>query len=216
MKISKLIAVAAFFLGLALLPPFAAAEQPQLGKQYTLVEPPQPTSTGNKIEVLELFWYGCPHCFELEPIIVPWAKKLPSDVAFRRMPAIFRDSWVPGAKAFYAMQALGVLDRLNDKLFDAIHLHGLDITDENALFDWMAKQGVDRKEFVAAYNSFGVQSKVAQARQMTREYGISGVPSVIVDGRYRTSSAMTGGHRGLPPVLDYLIDLARKNHAGKS
>ncbi len=214
MKTSKLFAVAALFLGLAFSPLFASA-QPQLGKEYTLVSPPQPTETGKKIEVLELFWYGCPHCFELEPIIVPWAKKLPKDVVFRRMPAIFRDSWVPGAKAFYAMETLGVLDRLNDKLFDAIHLRGLDIADEGALLDWIAKQGIDRNKFAAIYNSFGVQSKVMHARQMTREYGISGVPSVIVDGRYLTSSSMTGGHRGLPPVLDYLIDLARKERAGK-
>jgi thiol:disulfide interchange protein DsbA len=214
MKTSKLIAVATLFFGLAAAHLFAYA-QPQLGREYTLVEPPQPTTTGNKIEVLELFWYGCPHCYKLEPIIEPWIKKLPTDVAFRRMPAIFRAGWVPGAKAFYAMKALGVLGRLHDKLFAAIHLQGLDIADDSALFDWIAKQGVERKVFVAAYNSFGVQSKTRRAEHMTRVYGISGVPSVIVDGRYRTSSSMAGGHKELPAVLDYLIGLARKDHAAK-
>ncbi|TCV82213.1 thiol:disulfide interchange protein DsbA/DsbL [Sulfurirhabdus autotrophica] len=188
---------------------------PTQGKEYTLVNPPQATETGKNIEVLEIFWYGCPHCFDLEPSLSTWVKKLPSDVTFRRMPAIFRDDWALSAKTFYAMDALGVVDKLNADVFNAIHVDGVDLKNENTLFDWMSKHGVDRKKFADAYSSFSVQSKVLRAKQLTREYGISGVPAIIVDGKYMTAPSMTGGHQGLFPVIDSLIARARTEHAGK-
>jgi len=214
MKIAKLLALCMIFIGLSLQSFFAYAI-PQSGKEYVLLNPPQPTETGKKIEVLEIFWYGCPHCFDLDPLITSWEKKLPGDVTFRRMPAIFRDNWAIGAKTFYTMEALGELEKLHSALFTAIHTQGLDISNEAAIFDWMAKHGVDRKKFVDTYNSFSVQSKALRAKQMTKEYGITGVPSVIVDGKFMTSSAMAGGHPALLPVLDYLISQARKEHVGK-
>lgn len=199
--------------GLALLSLNAGAE-PQLGKEYALVSPPQATETGKKIEVLEIFSYRCPHCFELEPMIAPWAKKLPKNVVFRRMPAAFNDSWVPLAKAYYAAEAIGVTEKIHAKIFDAVHVQGINLNDENTLFDWVEKQGVDRKKFADAYRSFGVQSQVTRNRQQVTAYGVEGVPSVIVNGKYRTSSSMTGGHEGLLQTLNLLIKRAESEKAG--
>lgn len=182
---------------------------------YKTLNTPLPTETGNKIEVLELFWYGCPHCFHLEPVINPWVAKLPKDVQFRRMPAIFRDSWEPYARAFYSFQLLGVQGKLHNRLFDAIHADGINLNSERALTDWAAQQGVDRKKFADAYNSFTVQTRVKRAAQLTGEYQITGVPSLVVDGRYVTSSAQAGGHEELLQVLDQLIIKARKERGGK-
>lgn len=214
MRVAKYLAFLAMLLSMGFHPGWSLAATPQWGVQYVPVDPPQPTETGKKIEVLEIFWYGCPHCFELEPIINAWAKNLPPDVAFRRMPAVFRDDWMPAAKAFYAFKALGLLEKLHDPFFNAIHLQGLDVTNDNAIFDWVAKQGVDRKKFVQMYNSFTVQSEAMRAKQLTQAYGVTGVPSVVVNGRYLTSSAMAGSHQALPGVIDYLIAQVRKEQAG--
>lgn len=185
------------------------------GKDYALVDFPQPTTDPKRVEVLELFFYGCPHCFELEPLLEPWVRKLPKDVYFRRMPAIFNDSWVPMAKAFYAAQDLGVLEKLHSDMFNAIHLQGINLNSRETLLRFVAAHGVDAKKFGEAYDSFGVQNQVSQARQLTGAYGIEGVPSMIVDGKYRTSSSMAGSHQKLFPVLNQLIALARKEHGGR-
>ena len=188
----------------------------QQGKEYTLVSPPQPVETGKNIEVLEIFSYTCPHCFELEPIISPWVKRLPKDVTFRRMPAIFRDNWTPLAKAYYAMEVLGVTEKLHADLFKAIHVQGLDLANPTTLLDWVAKQGVDRKKFNDAYASFSVQSSVQRAKQLSQAYGVTGVPSVVVDGKFLTSPVLTGGHAALLPVLDQLIEQARQGRPAKA
>jgi thiol:disulfide interchange protein DsbA len=214
MKIFKFGSLITFFAS-GLLAASVALATPQLGKEYSVVTPPQPTETGKKIEVLEIFFYGCPHCFDLEPILNAWVATLPPDVAFRRMPAIFRDNWTQFAKTFYTLEALGLLEKIHTLLFNAIHLQGVEFANDDALFNWMQQHGVDRKQFADMYNSFSVQSKTMRARQLTREYGISGVPSIIVDGKYLTSSSMAGGHQGVPGVVNYLIDLARKDRAAK-
>ena len=188
-------------------PSYGALQQ---GKEYTLVSPPQPVETGKNIEVLEIFSYTCPHCFELEPTISPWLKRLPKDVTFRRMPAIFRDNWMPLAKAYYTMETLGLTEKLHADLFNAIHVQGLDLADPTKLLDWVAKQGVDRKKFNDVFASFSVQSSVQRAKQLTQAYGVTGVPSVVVDGKFLTSPMLTGGHAGLLPVLDQLIEQARR------
>ena len=182
----------------------------QQGKEYTLINPAQPVETGKNIEVLEIFSYTCPHCFEIEPIISPWLKRLPKDVTFRRMPAIFRDNWMPLAKAYYTMETLGLTEKLHGDLFNAIHVQGQDLTDSTKLLEWVAKQGVDRKKFNDVFASFSVQSSVQRAKQLTQAYGVTGVPSVVVDGKFLTSPTMAGGHTGLLRVLDQLIEQARK------
>jgi DNA-binding NarL/FixJ family response regulator/protein-disulfide isomerase len=201
------------FLGLAAatlaLSPFALSRAALVaGRDYALVEFPQPTLDPKRVEVLELFFYGCPHCFELEPLLSKWLKTLPRHAYFRRMPAVFHDGWVPLAKAYYALEALGLVDKLHAAIFDAIHLQGANLNKRENLLRFIAAQGVDAARFGTAYDSFAVQTKVQQARELTSAYGIQGVPSMIVDGRYRTSSSQTGGHERLFPVLDELIALA--------
>jgi thiol:disulfide interchange protein DsbA len=204
------------FLAIALsLVGLTAAADIRVGKEYELLSPPQAVETGKKIEVLEIFAYPCPHCFDLEADINKWAKQLPKDVEFRRLPAIFRDSWIPFAKLFYTLEAMGLTERLHGEFFNAIHVRRARFDDDNAIFDWVEKQGIPRKSFVDIYSSFSTQSKALRAKQLTQAYGISGVPAVIVDGKYRTSVSNTGSHAGLMSALDQLIKQARQERAGK-
>ncbi|HSD60203.1 MAG TPA: thiol:disulfide interchange protein DsbA/DsbL, partial [Burkholderiales bacterium] len=142
-----------------------------------------------------------------------WLANKPKDVEFRYQPAIFRDSWIPGAKLFYALEITGDLPRLHDKVYEAIHLDNINAADEKALTDWVVKQGVDRKKFEDAYRSFAMQGKVAAAQRMSKEYKLTGVPSVVVDGKYLTGPGMAGGPERFTPVLDEVIEKARKERA---
>lgn len=194
---------------LSCLASLAQAEEPQLGREYTLVAQPQPTDS-KKIEVMEIFAYSCPHCFDLEPTIHSWSKKLPKDVSFVRIHAVSNPAWLPLAKLFYALESLGELERLNADAFNAYHIKDVKLSDEKTATEWVAKQGVDAKKFTDAYNSFGVQSKIARSRQLTSAFGINGVPTIVVAGKFQTSAAMAGGHENALRVTDYLINLARK------
>lgn len=189
----------------------AAAARAEIvaGRDYLVLNPAQPTAAEGKVEVIEFFWYGCPHCYELHPYLKQWLKQKPQDVEFRYVPAVARESWVPGAKLFYTLEALGELERLNDRVYDAIHLEQVDLNDEGVLLDWMAKQGVDRRKFLDTYNSFAVQAKVAKARQMARDYRLRGVPTLVVDGKYLTSGTHAGSLQGAVAVMDQLVRKAR-------
>jgi thiol:disulfide interchange protein DsbA len=180
--------------------------EPEAGKDYQILNPVQPTHSGNKIEVLEFFFYGCSHCFKLHPLISAWEKKIPKDVEFTFVPAIFNPTWEVSARTFYALEAMGQRAQLHDDLFNAWNDNIL-LTDEASTTDFLAKHGVDRKKFGDAYNSFTMQSKVLRAKQMGQVYGIRGTPTLIVDGKYLIS--------GLQPaetmqVLNALIDKVRK------
>jgi len=194
---------------------FAAPEEAFEGKDYTSVSVPQPVATGKKIEVLEFFWYRCPHCNQLEPGLDAWLKKLPKDAQIRRVPAAFRDDWVPAAKTYYTLEQMGQLGRLHRKVFDAYHVENLNLNDPAVLGNWIEKQGVDRKKFEAIYNSFSTQSKVMQGTRLATAYGITGVPTFIIDGKYMTAESMTGSEPRLFEVLDQLIAKARSERAGK-
>lgn len=185
------------------------------GRDYTVLPHPRPTESGKNIEVLEFFWYGCPHCYDLHPHIKAWLKTIPKDVSFRYVPAIFRPNWIPGVKIFYALEALGEKDRLHDKVYDAIHLDKIDLTKDEVLFDWIAKQGVDRQKFIDAYSSFSVQNQVSRSTQMSKDYNLSGVPALVVDGRYLTSGRMGGTPQDTVKVLDELIEKVRKEKVKK-
>ncbi|MCE5182281.1 MAG: thiol:disulfide interchange protein DsbA/DsbL [Betaproteobacteria bacterium] len=187
----------------------------QPGKEYELLTQPQPVETGKKIEILEIFSYGCIHCYHLDPDLNKWVKTLPKDVAFRRLPAIFNTSWTPLAKAFYTFETMGLTEKLHGDFFIAIHEQHMRFDDDDAVFDWVEKHGVNRKNFIAMYNSFSVQSEALRSKQLTKNYGITGVPTLIVDGKYRTSVSAAGGQAGLMSVLDQLIKKARQEHAGK-
>jgi thiol:disulfide interchange protein DsbA len=191
------------------------------GKQYKVLSPQRPVDVTDKIEVTEFFWYGCGHCFNLDPIINKWLKTLPKDVVFRRVPAVFpgRDgkpgAWAPLARLFYSLEALGLLDKLHTEVFDAIHIDRVNLNDPKVLGDWLAGKGVDRQKFADTMNSFAVQSKVARAQQLSGQYGFDGVPSIFVNGRYALASGEGGSHEETIAILDQLIDKARKDRSAK-
>jgi thiol:disulfide interchange protein DsbA len=187
----------------------AGAAADQFDNAYRTLVPAQPTQTGDKIEVLEVFWYGCPHCYHFEPYIHRWLKTKPDDVAFRRMPAVLNKNWIPHARAYYAAVKLGVLDRIHTPLFNAIHKDRKPIFTEDQLRDFFVSQGVDGDKFTEAYNSTEVETKIKQAFFMARNYKLTGVPTVVVDGKYVTSSSRTGSFDKLIETVNYLVRKVR-------
>ena len=204
-------------LGLApLASPLTAFAKVPSPDEYLVIKPPMPVETPGKINVIEFFWYGCPHCYDLEPLIEPWIKRLPSDVAFHRVPAVFTNpQWTHDATVFYALDALDQIPRLHRPLFNAIHQDHLRTIDPEALDQWLSRQGVDVKKFDAAMKSFGVQSRVRRAAQLSIAYQITGTPAMAVQGRYTINSDAVHGFPELLSVTDYLIGVARKDMAGK-
>lgn len=198
-----------------------AAVQP--GEDYVLLNPPQPTS-GDKIEVLEFFFYGCSHCYDLHPQLSAWKNTMPKDVELIYLPVPnFQASWEPMARTFYALESLGQVNQLHDALFKAWHVDHIDLSDEAAITNFVALHGVDRAKFSAAYNSFSMQSKVVRAKQMVSSYGIRGTPTLVVDGKYvltGTKQGVVNGERQLVGlaaadkirVLNEVIAMARKDH----
>jgi thiol:disulfide interchange protein DsbA len=201
-----------------------AQQQLTVGKDYTLLKPPQPTDSGKKIEVIEFFWYGCIHCFHLEAPLKEWLKRKPADADFRYVPAIFdAASWGPLARAFYALDAMGLAGNHHDEIFNAIHRDhqkGI-VTDPRLLADWLSGKGVDKQKFLDTYGSFAVVSRTKRAEDMTRSYDVPGTPAVVVDGRYLTAPSMTVNSDGSVnydrffQVVDQLIARARKERAGQ-
>ncbi len=202
-------------LSLALVAGSTAAQTKGGRESFKMLAAPQAVETGAKIEVIEFFWYGCSHCFDLEPFLKKWAAKLPKDVEFRRTPAIPTERWAPNARTFYTLEALGELDRLHGEVFDAIHIDRVNLGDEKVQLDWMEKKGVDRRKFAEVWKSFSVQSKTNRAVQMSRAYDITGVPALVVDGKYLTSVGMTGSPEALMKTLDELIVRARAERKKK-
>jgi thiol:disulfide interchange protein DsbA len=187
----------------ALFSPLGALAQPR--GDYVVLNPPLQVETGGKIEVLELFWYGCIHCYNLEPALDAWLKKQPADVQFRRMPAIFNNQMARDAAIYYAFEALGVLDKLHRPFFDAIHRDRLRTDNNEALDQWLKKNNVDPKKFSDTLKSFGVQSKTKRAAQLTVAYKIDGTPAMAVNGRYTVNAG-----DALFSTVDSLIDTTRK------
>lgn len=187
----------------------AAPEEIFEGHDYARLSNPQPVATGNKVEVLEFFWYRCPHCFQLEPALNTWLKTLPKDAQIRRVPAVFNEGWMPGAKLYYALEQMNLLGKLHHKVFDAYHIQKIDLDDASVLGGWIAQQGVNRKKFEGVYRSFSVQSKAMQGGRLATTYGMRGVPAFVVDGKYTTSVQMAGSEARLFEVLDQLIAKAR-------
>jgi protein dithiol oxidoreductase (disulfide-forming) len=190
----------------ALVAALAAAPLLALGQpSYTELNPPQPVESTGKIEVVEFFWYGCIHCYNLEPRLETWLKKLPPDVEFRRVPAVFNPRWGQDAAAFYAFEALGVLDKLHRPFFEAIHQHRLRTDNPQAMAEWLQKQGIDPQKFNDTVKSFGVQSKARRAAQLTAAYKIDGTPAMAVHGRYTVTAS-----DGMLDTVNQLIDQVRK------
>lgn len=174
------------------------------GVEYKVL-PEQPTDSGDKIEVLEFFWYGCPHCYTFEPYINAWKKSKPANVEFSRVPAIFRPDWEVQARAYYAMSNMGVIESMHEKIFAAIHKDKKRLEKKEQLTDFIVKNGVDREKFEAEYNSFSVDSMVRKAKKLQTAYKIEGVPSIAVNGKYLTSGSMSGSYQNMVNILDYLV-----------
>lgn len=187
----------------------SAAAQLIEGKNYARIANPQPVETGKRIEVIEFFSYGCPHCAELEQYLDPWLAKLPQDVAFRRVPVMFQPRWVPLAKIYYTLDALGAESKLSPDVFKAIHGTGTALWEDKAFYDWAASKGLDRKKVEDVFKSFAINGKMNRAKQLAQEYNIQAVPTVIVDGKFVTSSDRVGTHAALPAAIDELIAKAR-------
>lgn len=179
------------------------AEEYEEGVHYERVVPAQPTSTVGKVEVLELFWYGCPHCFRFEPHLERWLKKKPENAQFVRMPGVFRPSWENHARAFYTAELLGVFDKIHEPLFNAIHVKKRNTDTLDSLRDFFAEHaGVDKNEFIKTFNSFAVETRLRRAKTMGARYGVRGVPAVIVNGKYR----VPGGGADAIKIINYLIE----------
>ena len=197
-------------LGLAPLAGFAQARRPAAGVDYSVLRPTQPVETQDKIEVIEFFWYGCPHCYSLQPLMEKWIPRLPADVHFRRVPAVLNEGWAREAAVFYSFEALGVLERLHRPFFDAIHRERLNTRNPATLAEWLLKHEVDPKRYEEAFKSFGVQTKVRRAAQLSSAYRIDGTPALAVHGRYTVSAEQGRTQDGMLGVVDYLIGVARK------
>ena len=190
---------------LVFLPLVLLAASFQEGAHYQRLPTPVPTSTEDKVEVVEVFWYGCPHCFHLEPVVDKWLEHKPDNVEFVRIPAVLGTSWELGARAFYVAQSLGILDKIHTPLFDAIHVQKKPMRTVDDLAAFFAEHGVDRATFDKTFQSFEVETKLRRSQDLVRRYRIDGVPTVIVNGKYFTTGTMAGSSAGIFEVVDYLV-----------
>jgi protein dithiol oxidoreductase (disulfide-forming) len=198
-----------------------ASAQAVEGRDYQVLKRPQATESGNKVEVLEFFWYGCPHCNTLQGPLQKWLKRKPADVEFRRVAAAFQESWVPLTRVYYTLDAMNLVDKLHHEVFAAIHEQKTRLSDQKVLLDWVASKGVDRQKFSDTYNSFSVQSRTQRAMEVTRAYDIPGTPAIVIDGRYLTAPSMvvradkTIDYDRYFRIVDEVIAMARKNKVAK-
>jgi thiol:disulfide interchange protein DsbA len=198
----------------------ATPANPQNGVDYRTLDKAQQTDSGNKVEVTEFFWYSCPHCFAFEPSLVDWVKKQGDKIVFKRVPVAFRESFLPEQKLFYTLEAMGKVDELHKKVFNAIHIERQRLDNDAAITSFMVKQGIDKDKFLEVYNTFGVQTKARRATQLQNAYAIDGVPMVAVDGRFLTAPSIVSASIGNQPepalhaatlqVMDALVARAAK------
>lgn len=212
MKLLQILVLASV-LGLGSLVSGCASTGPVAGRDYAQVDPAQPVPSAGQVVVVEFFWYGCPHCSDMHPRLKAWAQRQPADVLLIYQPVVSRDRWEGGARMHFALELLGERVRLADALFDATQLEGLDLNDEAVMTDWVARQGVDRQRFGQAWHSPEVQRQVDDARTVGQRYQLTGVPSLVVDGRYRTSNAFTGSADDTLAMVDQLVEKARQERA---
>jgi thiol:disulfide interchange protein DsbA len=198
---------------------FASCAQaaPVEGTDYIVLKPPQSVDSPGKIEVIEFFWYRCPHCYALEPDLDAWVKRLPRDVQFKRVPGILNEDWAIDARIFYTLEAIGEVDRVHRQLFDVIHQQGGVRLRGDAyakwIADWLAKQKVDMAKYDAAFRSFTVESRLRRAAQMASSYRLDGVPTLSVQGRYLVLASTS--QKAMLVTADFLIGEARKQVAKK-
>ena len=180
--------------------------------EYRVIKP-QPLSVSSGIEVIDFFWYGCPHCYNLQPALERWISRKPADVTLRRIPVVLRDSWAPHARIYYTLEALGEVERLHQRVYYSYHVEELAMSKPEVMSDWAVRNGIARERWDEAYNSAAVQRKVEEAARLSRAYSVAGTPSLVVNGRYLTSSSMSESMNGLIAILDGLIDKMRREAA---
>jgi thiol:disulfide interchange protein DsbA len=209
---SKRIAAASAGLSLALHGAARAQGSPREGTHYVRLGSPAPLSlpAGKAVEVVEFFWYGCPHCYAFEPALEAWVKRLPADVAFRQVPVSFTAPHQFHARLFYAMEEIGVLPALHRKVFNAVHQQGQRLNSEGDVAKFARDNGVDGDRLVQAMKGFSVSTKATRAKQLTDAYKIDGVPAVGVQGRFYTAASLAGSQERVLQVVDFLIQLARQ------
>lgn len=208
---------AAVFLAMTFAVAFVApvsAETWVEGTHYQKLETPVPTDSNEKIEVAEVFWYGCPHCYRFKPFVEAWEKTLADDVKFVMLPAALGRSWEPHARAYYALEAMGSLSKVHDALFDALAGEHRSLNTPEAIADFVAGYGVDADKFIKNYNSFGVNARMQQAQSKIRGARITGVPAMLVNGKYKVSASMAGSFEATLKVVNYLISEERSKGFG--
>ncbi len=184
----------------------AQVKKPQAGTDYQVLDPRAPTeAAAGKIEVVEFFWYNCPHCNAFEPALQAWVKNLPKEVSFRRAPIAFQESFVPQQRLYYTLEAMGLVEKLHAKVFAAIHVEKQNLARPEAILEWVAQQGVDKAKFAAQYNSFTVATKASKALQLQNAYKVEGVPALGVAGRFYTDGSMAGNMQRALQVVDALV-----------
>lgn len=182
------------------------------GEGWDPIDPPIATSAPEgKVEVVEFFWYGCPHCYTMEPQLEAWLEQKPDNVVFKRVPSPLNPSWTVHSQFYYAAEALGVSEELHKPLFDAIHVKKQKLYDKQSLIDFAVAHGVDRQKFIDAWNSFGVYVKVQQARKLGQRYGLDGVPAIGIDGKYKTSGSLAGTYSKMFQIVDELVAKASES-----
>jgi thiol:disulfide interchange protein DsbA len=199
----------AIFAAASLFGAAAQAAEFQAGKEYVELSSPVPVADPSKIEVVELFWYGCPHCYQFEPVIKPWVEQLPEDVQFKRIPAMFGGIWNVHGQLFIALESMGVEPKVHDAVFAAYHQERKKLATPDEMADFLAGHGIDKQAFLKAYNSFGVRGRVEQAKKLGMAYQITGVPVMIVNGKYRFDLGSSGGPERTLQVADFLIEKER-------
>lgn len=184
----------------------ASAENYVAGKHYEVLPKPVVTRNKNKVEVVEVFWYGCPHCFDFEPMLIAWKAKLPAYADFHQMPAMWSPVMKLHAQGFYVAKSLGILDKIHQPFFNTLNVEKKRINDEAAMGQFFSRFGVDKATFDKAFNSFGVSSQVSLADSRARSYRIQGTPEIIVNGKYRVSSTMAGSQANMLKVATFLVE----------
>lgn len=201
-----------FILAVLLACGVAQADEFKEGVNYKTIEQ-QPTSSGDKIEVLEFFWFGCPHCYAFEPSIEAWLKNKPANVEFIRVPAVFRPSWTLHARLYYALEIMGQDKRLVPVVFEYLNKQRRKLDSIDQILNFVSKHGIDRSEFLDTMNSFAVESRIRKAQQLQQDYAIEGVPTIAVNGKYVVTGTMAGSHEKMIQVMDYLIQKESKKEA---
>ena len=198
---------------------FALAAAGALGQtnvrpEVVRLDPPRPVATGERIEVIEFFYYGCPICYELEPHMTRWlATQAPGHVALRRIPVLSSQGWETLAKLYYTLEAIGEVSRLHWPVYDNFHFDGKLLNEEKVMLEWVGHNGIDAKKFAEIYASPAMQVKLAQSRELMKAYDVRGVPTIVVDGKYLSSARLAGGTRQLMQIVDELVRQARSERA---